>query len=58
VRDVAVDNHTARVTVDDVAGARPVLLRSLADANVLVRRFELVHPSLEEIFLRLTKAEA
>ena len=58
VRDFALDGSTARVTVSNVAEARPLLLRSLADSGVLVRRFELVHPSLEEIFLRLTSREA
>lgn len=55
---LTVENHTARVTVNDVAAAQPALLRSLADASVLVRRFEVLQPSLEDVFLRLTKAEA
>ncbi len=58
VKDIALDGKTARVTVANVAAAQPVLLRSLADSNVLVRRFEVVHPSLEEIFLRLTQSPA
>jgi ABC-type uncharacterized transport system ATPase subunit len=57
VREVAVKERIARLTVTDVAAAQPAVLRSLSEAGVVVRRFELVHPSLEEIFLRLTGPE-
>jgi len=58
VRNLAVDDHIARVLVSDVPAAQQALLHSLADAGLLVRRFELVRPSLEEIFLGLTGTEA
>jgi ABC-2 type transport system ATP-binding protein len=58
VRDVTVNDHNARITVVDVGAAQPGVLRSLSEAGVLVRRFEVVQPSLEDIFLRLTSAEA
>jgi ABC-2 type transport system ATP-binding protein len=58
VREVSVKDKLARLTVTDVAAAQPAVLRSLSEAGMVVRRFELVHPSLEEIFLRLTGAEA
>jgi ABC-2 type transport system ATP-binding protein len=58
IGDVALTGRTARITVADVAAAQPVVLRSLAEAGVLVRRFEVVHPSLEDVFLRLTNGEA
>lgn len=58
VREVAVKDRIARLAVSDVAAAQPAVLRSLSEAGMVVRRFELAHPSLEEIFLRLTGAEA
>ena len=58
VREVSVRERIARLTVTDITAAQPAILRSLSEAGVVVRRFELVHPSLEEIFLRLTGAEA
>jgi ABC-2 type transport system ATP-binding protein len=58
VREVTVKERIARLTVTDLAAAQPAVLRSLSEAGVVVRRFEVVHPSLEEIFLRLTGGEA
>jgi ABC-2 type transport system ATP-binding protein len=58
VRDVSINERIARLTVSDIAASQPAVLRSLSEAGLIVRRFELVHPSLEEIFLRLTGAEA
>ena len=58
VTNVAVTNHTARVLVKDVPRAQQALLESLAKEALPVRRFELVHPSLEDVFLRLTEKEA
>jgi ABC-2 type transport system ATP-binding protein len=58
VREVSIKEKIARLTVADVAAAQPAVLRSLSEAGLVVRRFELVHPSLEEIFLRLTGGEA
>jgi ABC-2 type transport system ATP-binding protein len=57
VTNVTVANHTARVLVKDVHKAQKPLLESLARETLSVRRFELVHPSLEDVFLRLTKKE-
>jgi ABC-2 type transport system ATP-binding protein len=56
VQNVTIDNHTARVLVKDIRQAQTALLTSLASTNLLVRRFEIVKPSLEDIFLRLTEA--
>jgi ABC-2 type transport system ATP-binding protein len=58
VTNVTVLGHTARVLVKDVQMAQKVLLESLAGEALSVRRFELVHPSLEDVFLRLTGKEA
>ena len=58
VTNVTVLNHTARVLVKDVHKAQKALLESLARDALSVRRFEVVQPSLEDIFLRLTGKEA
>jgi ABC-2 type transport system ATP-binding protein len=58
VTNVTVSNHTARVLVRDVHQAQKALLESLAREALSVRRFEMVQPSLEDVFLRLTEKEA
>ena len=58
VTNVTVSGHTARVLVKDVHQAQEALLESLAGGSLSVRRFEIVHPSLEDVFLRLTEKEA
>lgn len=45
----------ARILVSDLPEAQRHLLGSLSERNLLVRRFEVVQPSLEDVFLRLTK---
>jgi ABC-2 type transport system ATP-binding protein len=57
VTNVTVSNHTARVLVRDIHEAQTPLLESLARETLSVRRFEVVHPSLEDVFLRLTEKE-
>ncbi|MCX6035729.1 MAG: DUF4162 domain-containing protein, partial [Chloroflexi bacterium] len=58
VTNVTVSNHTAHVLVKDVHQAQKPLLESLVRETLSVRRFEMVHPSLEDVFLRLTGKEA
>ena len=58
VTNVSVSSHLARVLVKDVHTAQKVLLESLAKESLSVRRFEMIHPSLEDVFLRLTEKEA
>jgi len=58
VTNVTVSDHVARLLVTDVHQARKALLESLARESLSVRRFEVVHPSLEDVFLRLTGKEA
>jgi ABC-2 type transport system ATP-binding protein len=58
VTNLTVMGHTARVLVRDVRTARQPLLESLARESLSVRRFEMVHPSLEDVFLRVTGMEA
>jgi ABC-2 type transport system ATP-binding protein len=58
VANVTISGHTARVLVKDVHQAQEMLLASLAVESLSVRRFEMIHPSLEDVFLRLTEKEA
>jgi ABC-2 type transport system ATP-binding protein len=55
VSGAAIDNSSARVLVTDVRKGAMRLLASLAEDGLFVRRFEMVHPSLEDVFLKLTK---
>jgi ABC-2 type transport system ATP-binding protein len=48
-------NSTVRLYVKDVHRAEQVLLPSLMKSGLFIHRFEVVHPSLEEVFLRLTE---
>jgi ABC-2 type transport system ATP-binding protein len=57
VTNVTISDHTARVLVNDVHKAQKILLESLASEPLAVRRFEMIHPSLEDVFLRLTEKE-
>jgi len=54
VEQVELDGRLARVHVREIESARQALLASLAGSGLAVRRFELVTPSLEDIFLHLT----
>jgi ABC-2 type transport system ATP-binding protein len=54
---VSVDGTVLRVTVSDVTRARKELLASAVAQNVVLRRYEEVRPSLEDIFLQLTDKE-
>jgi ABC-2 type transport system ATP-binding protein len=54
---ISVDGSVLRVTVSDVTRARKELLASAVAQNVVLRRYEEVRPSLEDIFLQLTDQE-
>ncbi len=53
VSSAARENSTARVVVKDVEIARHTLLPLAVKAGIVLQRYEMVHPSLEDIFLRL-----
>jgi ABC-2 type transport system ATP-binding protein len=53
VTSATVDTRTARVVVNDVAKAKRELLASAARAELVLTRYEMVRPSLEDIFLQL-----
>ena len=58
VQHVQLKNHTARLRVSDIDAASQALLASLAASRLHLRRFEVVRPTLEDVFLRLTKNES
>jgi ABC-2 type transport system ATP-binding protein len=58
VTGTSVDGPVARVIVKNVADARPALLAEVARAGLPLRRYEIVTPSLEDVFLRLVNGEA
>ncbi len=57
VASVQQDGPIARVVVRDMAIARTALLAEAAAARLALRRFEIVTPSLEDIFLQLVSEE-
>ena len=57
VTSVTCDTVVARVVVKDVSVARQALLTGVVQAGLDVQRYEVVTPSLEDIFLRLVGEE-
>jgi ABC-2 type transport system ATP-binding protein len=55
VASVSLDRGTARVVVNDVEIARRELLASAVAAGLVLDRYEMVRPSLEDVFLRLVE---
>ena len=53
VSSVVLNGSTARVIVKDVVQARQALLTQVVQSGLALRRYEIVTPSLEDIFLRL-----
>jgi ABC-2 type transport system ATP-binding protein len=49
--------HALRLQVDDVDATRQPILSALASSGLPVERFEVVKPSLEDVFLKLVGAE-
>jgi ABC-2 type transport system ATP-binding protein len=58
IEEIEIKNKTARVLVQDAIAARRSLLKLLVEEDVPVRRFESVQPTLEDVFLRLTRKES
>lgn len=52
VRETALGASSIRIVVSDMERARRELLADIADANVGVRRIELGHTSLEDLFMK------
>ncbi len=57
VVDVHVDGNLARITVKDPALANQALLSMIVESGVKLIRYEIVRPSLEDIFLRIVGKE-
>jgi ABC-2 type transport system ATP-binding protein len=57
VTSVRLDRSTARVVVDDLEAARRELLPSALATGLVPNRYEIVRPSLEDVFLRLVEGE-
>lgn len=53
VRSVSVEDRSARVIVEDMQEAKRELLSSALDAGLQVIGFEILRPSLEDVFLSL-----
>ena len=55
VASVSLDRATVRVVVNDVGIARRELLASALAEGLILDRYEMVRPSLEDVFLRLVE---
>jgi ABC-2 type transport system ATP-binding protein len=55
VTSVTLDRSRARVVVDDLEAARRELLSSALATGLVINRYEMVRPSLEDVFLRLVE---
>ena len=53
VTTIALDGQTARLTVSDLSAAKQALLPAAVAAGLVLTRYEMLQPSLEDIFLRL-----
>ena len=58
VTSVHVESQTARIVVNDVAQARAELLASALAQHIVLRRYEEMRPSLEDVFLKLVETES
>jgi ABC-2 type transport system ATP-binding protein len=57
VKSVLLQGLIARVIVSDVERAKKELLASIIQANLALTRYEVVRPSLEDVFLQLVRQE-
>jgi ABC-2 type transport system ATP-binding protein len=53
VESVSISGRTARVVVSDVERAKRELMASAVQSGMVLTRYEMVRPSLEDVFLRL-----
>ena len=57
VASVSLKRTTARVMVNDLEAARHELLASAVAAGLVLDRYQIVRPSLEDVFMRLVEGE-
>ena len=57
VASVSLKRATARVVVNDLEAARRELLASAVKAGLALDRYQIVRPSLEDVFMRLVEGE-
>lgn len=57
VTSVEVNDRTARVVVNDVETAKRELMARAVEAGLILRRYEMVRPSLEDVFLHLVNPD-
>jgi len=58
VTSVKIEGQTARIVVNDVVQARVELLASAMAQHIVLRRYEEMRPSLEDVFLQLVETES
>lgn len=57
VKSIHIEGDVARVVVSDVELAKRELLAAITQQGMLINRYEVVRPSLEDIFLQLVNQE-
>jgi ABC-2 type transport system ATP-binding protein len=57
VKSVSLEGLIARVNVTDIEAAKRELLATITQAGLILARYEIVRPSLEDVFLRLVGQE-
>jgi ABC-2 type transport system ATP-binding protein len=57
VTKASLEGAVARILVKNVAEARPLLLGAVTRSGLALRRYEIVTPSLEDVFLRLVEQD-
>ena len=54
ILDIVVDNLSARININDIETAKRELLATTIQSGLILTRYEIARPSLEDIFLHLT----
>jgi ABC-2 type transport system ATP-binding protein len=57
VESTSISGHISRIQVNDLGTSRMELLKSISQSNLAIDRFEVVRPTLEDVFLRLVSTK-